>query len=160
MRISKGSAAAAVVLALICLASAADGLVVKIQMTQLRKTPQFFAPVVAPLKAGDLLTKVSETGAWIQVRTAAGLSGWVHRSAVETPRFALMAAAGGTKTQATASEAALAGKGFSKQVEDSYKAKHAEANFAGVDRMLQVKVSSAQVEDFLKRGKLASGAGR
>lgn len=54
MRITKGSAAAAVVLALICLASAADGLVVKIQMTQLRKTPQFFAPVVAPLKAGDL----------------------------------------------------------------------------------------------------------
>jgi hypothetical protein len=146
--------------ALICLASAADGLVVKIQITQLRKTPQFFAPVVAPLKAGDLLTKVSETGAWIQVRTAAGLSGWVHRSAVEVPRFGLMAAVGGTKTQATASEAALAGKGFSKQVEDSYKAKHAEANFAGVDRMLQVKVSSAQVEDFLKRGKLASGGGR
>jgi SH3-like domain-containing protein len=135
-------------------------LVVKIQITQLRKTPQFFAPVVAPLKAGDLLTKVSETGAWIQVRTAAGLSGWVHRSAVEVPRFGLMAAVGGTKTQATASEAALAGKGFSKQVEDSYKAKHAEANFAGVDRMLQVKVSSAQVEDFLKRGKLASGGGR
>jgi hypothetical protein len=160
MRIPKGSAAAAVVLALICLASAADGLVVKIQITQLRKTPQFFAPVVAPLKAGDLLTKVSETGAWIQVRTAAGLSGWVHRSAVEVPRFGLMAAVGGTKTQATASEAALAGKGFSKQVEDSYKAKHAEANFAGVDRMLQVKVSSAQVEDFLKRGKLASGGGR
>jgi hypothetical protein len=160
MRIPKGSAAAAVVLALICLASAADGLVVKIQITQLRKTPQFFAPVVAPLKAGDLLTKVSETGAWIQVRTAAGLSGWVHRSAVEVPRFGLMAAVGGTKTQATASEAALAGKGFSKQVEDSYKAKHAEANFAGVDRMLQVKVSSAHVEDFLKRGKLASGGGR
>ena len=72
-----------------------------------------------------------------------------------------MASAGGTKTQATASEAALAGKGFNKQVEDSYRAKHAEANFAGVDRMLQVKVSPAQVEDFLKQGKLGGqGGGR
>jgi hypothetical protein len=161
MKIPKGSALAAVVLAVICLAAAADGLVVKIQTTQLRKTPQFFAPVVAPLKAGDVLIKVSEAGGWVQVRTAAGLSGWVHKSAVEVPRFGLMAAAGGTRTQATASEAALAGKGFSKQVEDSYKAKHAEANFVGVDRMLQVKVSSAQVEDFIKKGKLGGqGDGR
>ena len=44
------------------------------------------------------------------------------------------------KTQATASEVALAGKGFNKQVEDSYKAKNPQLNFAAVDRMLQVKV--------------------
>ena len=45
------------------------------------------------------------------------------------------------KTQASASEVALAGKGFNKQVEDSYKAKHADANFAAVDRMLKISRS-------------------
>ncbi|MCX6565847.1 MAG: SH3 domain-containing protein [Candidatus Aminicenantes bacterium] len=161
MKIPKSSALAACVLAVICLAAAADALVVKIQTTQLRTQPQFFAPVVANLKAGDSLTQVGESGAWLQVKTATGLNGWVHRSAVEVPRYALMASAGGTKTQATASEAALAGKGFSKQVEDNYRAGHAEANFPAVDRMLLVKIYMSQVKEFLDQGKLGGqGGGR
>ena len=40
--------------------AAADVFVVKIQATQLRKNPQFFAPAVVALKAGDKLEKVSE----------------------------------------------------------------------------------------------------
>ena len=61
---------------------------------------------------------------------------------------------------ASASEAALAGKGFSQQVEDSYKAKHAEADFAGVDRMLQVKITSSELQVFLVKGKLGQGGDR
>lgn len=159
MRKTRGPAIAALALALICFAAAADMVVVKIQTTQLRKSPQFFAPVVAALKAGDRLTKVSESGGWVQVKTVAGLTGWVHQSAVEVPRTNLLAMAGGTRTQATASEAALAGKGFSKQVEDGYKAKHAEVTFVWVDRMVQIKVSLAAVQEFLKVGKLGGSTG-
>jgi len=159
MKISKGTVFAALVLTALCLGAAADGWVVKVQTTALRKTPQFYAPVIANLKAGEILTQVAESGAWLQVKTAAGLSGWVHKSAVEVPRYSLLASAGGTRTQATAAQAALAGKGFSKQVEDSYKAKNKGANFAGVDRMLQVKVTPAQVKEFLDQGKLAGQGG-
>jgi len=161
MKISKATVFAALVLAALCLAAAADGWVVKIQTTQLRKTPQFFAPVAANLKAGDVLTQLAESGAWLQVKTATGLTGWIHKSAVEVPRAALMASAGGTRTQTTAAQAALAGKGFSKQVEDAYKAKNPKANFGGVDRMLQVKVTPDQVKVFMDQGKLAGqGGGR
>jgi len=139
--------------------AAADVFVVKIQATQLRKNPQFFAPTVAALKAGDKLEKVSEANGWIQVKTSAGLVGWVHSSAIETPKFALTAANKDMKTQATASEVALAAKGFNKQVEDSYRAKHAEANFAAVDALLLIKVSLAQIEDFLKKGLLGDFRG-
>ncbi|MHB8055806.1 MAG: SH3 domain-containing protein [Candidatus Aminicenantales bacterium] len=160
MKISKGTVAAVLALAVLCLAAASDGWVVKIQTTQLRKTPQFFGATTATLKAGDRLTQIAESGAWVQVRTASGLIGWVHKSAVEVPRFALMASAGGTKTSATASEAALAGKGFGPQVEDMYKAKHADANFAAVDRMLQLKIPAAELQDFLAKGKLGQGGER
>jgi hypothetical protein len=159
MKISK-TVLAVLALAFLCLAAASDGWVVKIQTTQLRKSPQFFGTTVAALKAGDLLTQVGAYGAWIQVRTASGMTGWVHKSAVEVPQFSLLASAGGTRTQASASEAALAGKGFSQQVEDSYKAKHAEADFAGVDRMLQVKITSSELQVFLVKGKLGQGGDR
>ncbi|MBN1939302.1 MAG: SH3 domain-containing protein [Candidatus Aminicenantes bacterium] len=159
MKISKGTVMAALVLTALCLGAAADGWVVKVQTTALRKNPQFYAPVVANLKAGELLTQVSASGAWLQVKTAAGATGWVHKSAVEVPRYALMASAGGARTQAAASQAALAGKGFSKQVEDAYKAKNKGANFAGVDRMLQVKVTPAEVKAFLDQGRLGATGG-
>ena len=139
--------------------AAADILVVKIQTTQLRKNPQFFAPAVAALKAGDKLEKVSEASGWIQAKTASGLVGWVHSSAVTASKFALTAANKDLKTQATATEVALAAKGFNKQVEDSYRAKHAEANFAAVDAMFLLKVSLAQIEDFLKKGRLGDFRG-
>jgi hypothetical protein len=45
-------------------------------------------------------------------------------------------------------------------VEDDYKAKHSEADFAGVDRMLKVKVSQNQLLKFLKEGKLGIYGGR
>ncbi|MDP2913889.1 MAG: SH3 domain-containing protein [Candidatus Aminicenantes bacterium] len=139
--------------------AAADIVVVKIQATQLRKNPQFFAPAVVALKAGDKLEKVSEANGWVQVKTSAGLVGWVHSSAIETPKFALTAANKDMKTQATATEVALAAKGFNKQVEDSYRAKHSEANFAAVDAMFLVKVSLAQIADFLKKGRLGDFQG-
>ncbi len=147
------------VLAVFCLAAAADVLVVKIQSTQIRAQAQFCAPVGAGLKAGDALTQIGVSGAWIQVRTAAGLSGWIHQSAVEVPRYALTAAAGGTRTQATAAEAALAGKGFNKQVEENFRAGHAEADYAAVDRMLQNKMLWSQLKEFLDQGRLGGGKG-
>jgi SH3-like domain-containing protein len=160
MKKSRGFRLAAIALAALGLIAAADVLVVKIRTTQLRNAPQFFAPAIATLKAGDTLDKLAAQGAWFQVKTAAGATGWVHSSAVEVPKTGLMAMAGPTKTQASAKEAALAGKGFSKEIEDSYRAKHAEVSFLWVDKMIQITVPAAQIEDFLKKGKLGAGRGR
>ncbi|MGD0783727.1 MAG: SH3 domain-containing protein, partial [Candidatus Aminicenantales bacterium] len=100
-------------LLIVLLAMAADTVVVvKIQTTAIRQNPQFFAPVLLPLKAGDKLTKVGEANGWIQVKTQTGLVGWIHSSAVEVPKLNLLASNDPMKTQAKASEVALAGKGF------------------------------------------------
>jgi len=141
--------------------AAAQVLVVKVQTTQLRRNPQFFGPTLAALKAGDRLEKVSEANGWIQVKTIAGTIGWIHSSAVAASSLALTSTNQSLKTQVTANEVALSGKGFNKQVEDSYKGKHAEVSFVWVDRMIQIRVSLAQVQDFLAKGRLAGqGGGR
>jgi uncharacterized protein YraI len=138
----------------------AETLIVKVQTTSLRSGPKFYAPVVQALKAGDKLEKVSgQPGGWLQVKTAAGVAGWIHTSAVQVQKFDLLAMDKGLKTQASVSEVALAGKGFNKQVEESYRAKHAEVSFVWVDRMLLIKIPAAQVEEFIKKGKLGEWRG-
>ncbi len=157
-RVHRPAVFAGVLLALAVLLLA-ETVVVKVQTTSLRKEPKFYAASVAALKAGDSLTKLSVQGGWVQVKTSSGVVGWVHSSAVETKKFNLTSVGGTMKTQASANEVALAGKGFNKQVEDSYKAKHAGANFAAVDRMLKITVSPAEVEIFVKKGKLSGSGG-
>ena len=137
----------------------AETLVVKIQTTQVRKDPKFYAQVLATLQAGESVEKIGAQAAWFQVKTAKGIVGWVHSSALETKKFNLFAMNKTLKTQASASEVALAGKGFNKQVEASYRAKHGEMSFAWVDKMLEIKIPPTQIEDFLKKGKLGEFRG-
>ncbi|MDH7512304.1 MAG: SH3 domain-containing protein [Clostridiales bacterium] len=137
----------------------AETLIVRVQSTSLRQNPKFYAPVVLALKAGEKVEKVSGQEGWVQVRTSGGVVGWVHSSAVEVQKFSLLAIDKSMKTQASASEVALAGKGFNKQVEESYRAKHGDINFVWVDRMLQIKIPASQVLEFMKQGKLGEFGG-
>jgi len=154
MRRHRTAIAVAIALAVGLAIGAAEVLVVKVQTTQLRRNPQYFGPVLATLKTGDRLEKMSEANGWIQVRTAAGAVGWIHSSALGTAGAVLASAGQPVKTQATANEVALAGRGFNSQVEASYKARHAEVSFVWVDRMVQIRIGSAQIEDFLRKGRL------
>ncbi|HUU51607.1 MAG TPA: SH3 domain-containing protein [Candidatus Heimdallarchaeota archaeon] len=138
----------------------AETLMVKVQTTHLRKEPKFYASTIAMLKAGEVVEKISASNGWYQVRTTTGIVGWLHSSAVQTGKFDLAAMDKPLTTKATADEIALAGKGFNKKVEENYKSKHSEANFAGVDRMLKIKVSQSQLLKFLKDGKLGIYGGR
>lgn len=138
---------------------AAETLIVKVQSTSLRKSPKFYAPALLTLGAGEKIEKISSQEGWIQVRTSKGAVGWVHSSAVQVQKFDLLAMDKGLKTQASASEVALAGKGFNKQVEESYRAKHGEVSFVWVDKMLLIKIPASQVEEFMREGKLGEFRG-
>lgn len=138
----------------------AETLIVKVRTTHLRKEPNFFAPTIAVLNAGESLEKLGTQDSWFKVRTSKGLEGWVHSTAVQAKKFSLFAMDKSLKTQATASEVALAGKGFNKQVEDKYKTQHKNVSFVWVDRMLKIKVSPARMKDFLQKGKLGEFGGQ
>jgi len=61
----------------------------------------------------------------------------------------------GTPVQQTKTdEAALAGKGFTPEVENGYRAKHPEMNFAQVDKVETFKVDPATLQAFIKEGDL------
>jgi hypothetical protein len=137
----------------------AETFMVKVRSTALRSGPQFFASTVTALKAGDGLLLVSRQADWIQVKTATGLTGWIHQSAVEPKKIDILAWGKGTKTQASASEVAMAAKGFNKQVEDSYRAKNKNISFVWVDKMALITVTRAELKAFLQQGKLGAAGG-
>jgi len=138
---------------------AAETFIVKVKTTALRSSPKFYASAVTDIKAGDRLEQVSMQGDWVQVKTASGATGWIHKSALEPKQFNLLASNKNLKTQATADEVALASKGFNKQVEDSYRAKNKNISFVWVDKMLLIKIPLNQEINFLKDGKLADFGG-
>lgn len=147
------------VVLLIVVLFAAETFVVKVRTTAVRSGPKFFASTVLTLKAGDGLLLVKREADWLQVKTSGGQIGWIHSSAVEPKKFDILAWGKNTKSQATATEVAMAAKGFNKQVEDSYRAKNASVSFVWVDKMGQMNVSRAQLETFLKQGRLGEFKG-
>lgn len=137
----------------------AETLIVKVQTTYVRKEPKFYSSPVATLTAGESVSQISSQAGWFKVRTSQGIEGWIHSSAVQTGKLKVAAMDKSMQTAATADEVALAGKGFNKQVEDAYKARNKEMNFAEVDRMLKIKISPDELRKFLMDGKLAEFGG-
>jgi len=137
----------------------AETLIVKVQSTNLRKSPKFYAPVVQALKAGDRLKKISAQSGWIQAKTPANVTGWIHSSAVEVKKIDLLASGKSMETQASAGEVALAAKGFNKNVEDAFKSRHGDLSFTWVEKMLKIKIPPAEVEKFIVQGKLGETGG-
>jgi len=137
----------------------AENLIVKVQTTSVRKEPKFYSPAVATLVAGETITQISAQAGWFKVKTSKGVEGWIHSSAVQSKSFTLAAIDKSLKTQATAEEVALAGKGFNKQVEEEYKSRNKELSFAEVDRMLRIIVKTEELRKFLENGKLGEFGG-
>ena len=137
----------------------AETIVVKIKTTSVRRDPKFTSPAVAAIKAGDTVEKLEARDGWVKVKTKAGVVGWLHSTAVEAKKLDLLAMDKNMKTQTSSGEVALAAKGFNQQVEDKYRAGNAAANFAAVDAMEKVKPTAAEVEAFMKEGKLGEFGG-
>lgn len=152
---------AAAIFALAAMAFAASQLTVQVSQSRIRKDAKFWAPSVASVSAGDRLSELRRKGDWIEVKNAAGASGWIHASAVTSKKITLGAGSKTADRGVSADEVSLAGKGFTEDVENEYRKANGELDFDAVDRMSSLKVSDKELEAFLKEGKLAEwGVGR
>ncbi len=133
-------------------AMAADTARVIVKENAVRDQCRFLAPVKAKLRYNDLVTLTGKSGDWYKV-TFKGVSGCVHKSAIQKKTFKL-GTINGTGQTASSDEVSLAGKGFNPQVEASYKGEHPEVDFHAVDTIEGFKVSSENLDEFLKNGGL------
>ncbi|MHB8908564.1 MAG: SH3 domain-containing protein [Syntrophales bacterium] len=124
---------------------------VQVREGQLRSTPSFLGKIIANPSYGDRVEIIQDQGAWKKVAVG-GLQGWMHASALTTKTIVLKAGAQNVRTSATGGEIALAGKGFSEEIEKQYKSLNHNLDYTWVDRMERFKVSPEEMQAFLKQG--------
>lgn len=131
---------------------------VQVKEGQLRSTPSFLAEIVAKPVYGDRVEIVQDKGPWKKVAIR-GVQGWMHTSALTTKNIVLKAGTAAVPTSATGTEIALAGKGFSEEIEKQYKNANRNLDYAWVDRMEKFKVTPELMQVFLKQGDVIPAGG-
>jgi len=129
---------------------------VSVKTVALKSSTWFFASNRGTVNYGDQVTVIQVSGNWAEVQSAANttLTGWISTSNLSAKRIA---STGSTST-ATASEVALAGKGFNQEVENEYKAGGGNFNFEAVDWTEKITITDDELLKFMTEGKLSTGA--
>jgi len=127
---------------------------IQVRSGALRSRPSFLGRVTTELQYGTRVTIKAERGSWVKVTDTLGNTGWIHDSALSEKELKMVAGDVSAATGASSDEIALAGKGFSTQVEDEYKKGQPGEGFKWVDKMEAIVISPEQAEAFLAAGKV------
>jgi hypothetical protein len=122
----------------------------------IRKDNRFFAPVVARLPYGTAVTDQARKGDWLRV-TYQGKTGWIHVSAVQEQKIQLIRS--GRAREAGDYEVALAGKGFTPEVENAFRGKNPTLQYGLVDQIQSYMIDDAQLQAFIEAGNLNEPGG-
>lgn len=134
----------------------AETLKVERANTQLYGAPNFASSTLGTVPPGAEVAVVSRAGDWVQVNYD-GKTGWLHKTAfpqaaggVKIPGLLT----GGPVRESRSDEVALAGKGFTPEVEAGFRRKNPGLNYAQVDQVEKFEVNPAQMAAFLREGGL------
>jgi hypothetical protein len=133
---------------------------IQVKKGEVRSKPSFLGAVIARLSYGDRIYVREKKESWVKVSLPGNSrQGWVHASILTSKKIVLKSGASDVRTSATSDEVALAGKGFSKQVENKFKEQNPKIDYTWIDRMETFVVSQKQVNQFLKEGGLSPKGG-
>ncbi len=125
--------------------------------TQMYQAPNFSSATVGSVPSGAEVAVMSRSGDWVQVNYQ-GKTGWMHKTSfpqaagggMKMPGFLT----GGPVQESKGDEVALAGKGFTPEVEAGYRQKNPGLNYASVDQVEQFQVNPTQLAAFIREGGL------
>ncbi len=148
------------VLGLCLISSVAAAATVKVitQEAVIRKDKRFFAPAVFRAPYGAALQELSKQGDWLRVGYQ-GREGWIHKSAVQEQKFQFSSLAGGQAEEASRDEVALAGKGFTPEVEKAFREKNPRMRYDLVNQVQAYKVDEQRLQAFIQAGHLREPGG-
>lgn len=111
-----------------------------------------FDKVIAQAAYGDelIVDKASNKFHRVHKASDASVAGWIPANSVTTKKIV----ARSKKVSASADEIALAGKGFSEQVENGYKTSNKKLDYSSVDRLESFRISDSSLKSFIEDGEL------
>jgi hypothetical protein len=144
---------------------------VELQDARLRNKPLHWASAAAPLSYGDKIEVLGTEGAWYRAAFTGAdgkrVEGYVHQTAVTPKQVVLKGRTADVQIEADESSIVLAGKGFNREIEETYLGSAEEAlDYAAVD-CIEGKprctgkprpvVSDEQLAAFVREGGLGGG---
>ena len=134
--------------------AASGSMSVQVRQGAVRERPSFLAGIVTELPYGTRVEVTGTRGVWYSVETYSGSGGWMHKSALTRKKVTMRASGTFVDTAASRDELALAGKGFSNEVEAEFRARNRNLDFTWIDRMEKISVPPSEVSRFVKEGGL------
>lgn len=133
-------------------AQVSDGtMYVAVKKADIKASTGFFAPVRGTLDMGTQVTVVQARDKWTEIRSAnPALAGWIASAALTGRRTI---SSGYTPR---AGEVAMAGKGFSGEIEQLYR-EGETIDYSPVDAMESFEVPARELYAFLAEGHLTTG---
>jgi hypothetical protein len=125
---------------------------VRVMSAKVMKAPKHIGSASATLSRGDQLKVVEVKGDWYKVEGAA--SGWIHKTSVMEGKVELSTTPGGGGSGASRDEVELAGRGFTPEIEDTYRSSNPELDFSHVDAIERTGIDPAELEAFVAEGGL------
>ncbi len=142
---------AVIILAAVSL-GAGEMMSVQVNSAQIKSRPSFAAPTLGVLSYADRVEVLEGARGWKKVQNTAGVSGWIHGSAL-SPKEIVLSSGGQVSSGASSEEVALAGKGFNSEIEQEYKLE-SELDFTWVDTMASWEIPYETLAAFLENGNL------
>jgi len=119
----------------------------------IREACRFLSPIKISAQYNDELTVVTQQGDWYRVRLR-GTEGCIHKSSVQTKKVELTGTTATDKHSASETEVALAGKGFTPEIEKEYQEQNPEVRLDLVNKVEQNRATPLELEAFLMKGGL------
>jgi len=122
---------------------------------QLFATPSYSGEVVATIPAGAEVTIIQQSGDWSRVEYQ-GQQGWLPARAFAGGKKLDLSSLlqGKAVKESKTDEVALAGKGFTPEVEADFRQKHPDLKYDQVDQIEKFSVSAAELQAFRQEGGL------
>lgn len=124
---------------------------VQVREGALRSGPSFLGQLTAKVTYAQQVQILGTRGDWVHV-SAAGKIGWIHESALTTKKLKLQAGTQDARLAASTDELALAGKGFSAEVESEFQKENRQADYTLVNKIESIEIPDAKIRGFLVRG--------
>jgi hypothetical protein len=149
-----------ILLGLWMMSSGAMAATVKVitQEAMIRKDKRFFAAVVTRVSYGETIQELERQGDWLRV-SYGGKKGWIHISAVQEQKFQLSSFSTEKATETSREEVALAGKGFTPEVEKAFRGQNPKMRYDLVDQIQSRRIEDAQLQAFIRAGNLKEPGG-
>jgi hypothetical protein len=128
------------------------------QEAVIRNDKRFFASPVVRAPYGSVIEQIGREGDWLRV-SYQGKQGWLHISAVQEQKVQISPFSQGKAREASQDEVALAGKGFTPEVEKAFREKNPKMRYDLVNQVESSKVAEAGLQAFMRSGSLREPGG-